>query len=117
MTLRLLEASEAFRLVPQGGSVALKPRLIVVDSICGGLDFEEGGNPVQTNRMYLGTDAVQLDAYGRSLMGLNPGTYPILSCANGTEEAGWPGYREMLYGHGIMREGMSSDCGSHRPCP
>ena len=49
---------------------ALKPRLIVVDSICGDLDFEEGGNPVQTNRMFAGTDAVQIDAYGAQLMGL-----------------------------------------------
>ena len=57
---------------------ALKPRLIVVDSICGDLDFEEGGTPVQTNRMYLGTDAVQLDAYGRSLMGLNPEDVPYI---------------------------------------
>ncbi|MBP3652816.1 MAG: DUF362 domain-containing protein [Clostridia bacterium] len=56
----------------------LKPRLIVVDSICGDLDFEEGGTPVQTNRMYLGTDAVQLDAYGCSLMGLNPGDVPYI---------------------------------------
>ena len=50
---------------------ALKPGLIVVDSICGDLNFEEGGTPVETNRMYLGTDAVQLDAYGASLMGLS----------------------------------------------
>ena len=57
---------------------ALKPRLIVVDSICGDLDFEEGGTPVQTNRMYLGTDAVQLDAYGRALMGLNPEEVPYI---------------------------------------
>ena len=49
---------------------ALKPRLTIVDSICGDLNFEEGGTPVETNRMYLGTDAVQLDAYGASLMGL-----------------------------------------------
>ena len=49
---------------------ALKPGLIIVDSICGDLNFEEGGTPVETNRMYLGTDAVQLDAYGASLMGL-----------------------------------------------
>ena len=49
---------------------AMKPRLIIVDSICGDLNFEEGGTPVETNRMYLGTDAVQLDAYGASLMGL-----------------------------------------------
>ena len=60
---------------------ALKPRLIIVDSICGDLDFEEGGTPVQTNRMYLGTDAVQLDAYGRALMGLNPEDVPYVEMA------------------------------------
>ena len=59
-------------------AAALKPGLIVVDSICGDLDFEEGGTPVQTNRMYLGTDAVQLDAYGRSLMGLTPEEVPYI---------------------------------------
>ena len=48
----------------------LKPDLVIVDSICGDLDFEEGGNPIQTNRMYLGWDAVMIDAYGASLMGL-----------------------------------------------
>lgn len=50
---------------------ALKPGLVVVDSICGDLNFEEGGTPVETDRMYLGTDAVQIDAYGASLMGLS----------------------------------------------
>ncbi len=60
---------------------AMKPRLTVVDSICGDLDFEEGGTPVQTNRMYLGTDAVQLDAYGRSLMGLAPDEVPYIEMA------------------------------------
>ena len=49
----------------------LKPQLVIVDSICGDLSFEEGGNPVQTNRMYLGWDAVQIDAYGCRLMGLD----------------------------------------------
>ena len=49
---------------------ALKSGLIIVDSICGDLDFEEGGNPVHTNRIYLGTDPVQIDAYGTNLMGL-----------------------------------------------
>ena len=49
----------------------LKPRLNIVDSICGDLNFEEGGNPVQTNRMYLGFDAVQIDAFGCNLMGLD----------------------------------------------
>lgn len=52
-------------------ATALKPDLVIVDSICGDLYFEDGGNPVQTNRMMLGFDAVQMDAYGCSLMGLN----------------------------------------------
>lgn len=60
---------------------ALKPGLTVVDSICGDLNFEEGGTPVQTNRMYLGTDAVELDAYGRALMGLAPDEVPYIELA------------------------------------
>lgn len=50
---------------------ALKPGLVIVDSICGDLNFEEGGTPVQTNRMYLCDDAVRADAYGARLMGLS----------------------------------------------
>lgn len=49
---------------------ALKVGLVVVDSICGDLSFEEGGNPIHTNRMFLGTDPVMIDAYGCNLMGL-----------------------------------------------
>ncbi|MBQ9008961.1 MAG: DUF362 domain-containing protein [Clostridia bacterium] len=60
---------------------AIRPRLIVVDSICGDLDFEEGGTPVETNRMYLGTDAVQLDAYSCALMGLSLSDVPYVGLA------------------------------------
>lgn len=60
---------------------ALKPGLTIVDSICGDLNFEEGGTPVQTNRMYLGDDAVQLDAYGASLMGLRLDEVPYIELA------------------------------------
>ncbi len=49
----------------------LKPDLVIVDSICGDLNFEDGGNPVQTNRMMLGYDAVQVDSYCCRLMGLD----------------------------------------------
>ncbi len=62
-------------------SAVLKPDLIIVDSICGDLDYEEGGNPVQTNRMFLGTDAVQVDAYGCQLMGLDIADVPYISLA------------------------------------
>lgn len=51
-------------------AAALRPELTIVDSLCGDLDFEEGGNPVPTGRMLLGEDPVQLDAYGCRLMGL-----------------------------------------------
>ncbi len=60
---------------------ALKPALTIVDSICGDLNFEEGVNPVQNNRMYLGTDPVQIDAYGCRLMGLQLEDVPYIQLA------------------------------------
>ena len=70
---------------------ALKPGLVVVDSICGDLCFEEGGTPVQTNTMFAGTDAVQVDAYARSLMGLAPEEVPYIELAEryGGGQASW----------------------------
>ena len=59
----------------------LKPKLVIVDSICGDLNFEEGGNPVHTNRMLLGTDPVQMDAYGCRLMGLKLEDVPYIQLA------------------------------------
>jgi len=59
----------------------LKPALVIVDSICGDLNFEEGGNPVHTNRMLLGTDPVQMDAYGCQLMGLKLEDVPYIQLA------------------------------------
>ncbi len=50
---------------------AIRPDLILVDSICGDLDFEEGGNPVQTDRLMLAKDPVLLDAYAASLLGFD----------------------------------------------
>lgn len=62
-------------------AAVLKPDLVIVDSLCGDLDFEEGGNPIQTNRMYLGTDPVQIDAYGCQLMGLPVSEVPYIRMA------------------------------------
>lgn len=53
-------------------AAARRPELFIVDSICGDLNFEEGGTPVQTNRMFLGHDPVMVDAYGCKLMGIDP---------------------------------------------
>ena len=62
-------------------AAALRPDLTIVDSICGDLNFEEGGNPVATGRMMLGTDMVQLDTYGCRLMGLDPEYVPYIGLA------------------------------------
>ena len=45
---------------------------VICDGICGDLDFEEGGNPVQMNRIFCGTDSVLCDSYEASLMGYDP---------------------------------------------
>jgi uncharacterized protein (DUF362 family) len=53
-------------------NLALKPGLILVDALCGDPTFEEGGNPVEMNRLLLGRDPVKIDAYGASLLGISP---------------------------------------------
>ncbi len=53
-------------------ATAIVPHVSIVDGMCGDLDFEEGGNPVQANRMLLGADPVKLDSYVSALMGLPP---------------------------------------------
>ena len=50
----------------------LHPQFILADGICGDLDFEEGGNPVQMNRIFVGTDPVLIDSYIASSMGYEP---------------------------------------------
>lgn len=47
----------------------IKNDLIIVDGLMGDLDFEEGGNPVQMNRIISGTDPVLIDSYVAELMG------------------------------------------------
>ncbi len=43
--------------------------LVIVDSINGDLDFEEGGNPVKTDRIFAARDSVLCDAFAASLLG------------------------------------------------
>ncbi len=59
----------------------LRPQLTIVDSICGDLNFEEGGTPIHTNRMYLGCDPVQIDTYGCQLMGIPLDYVPYIELA------------------------------------
>ncbi|MDD4796768.1 MAG: DUF362 domain-containing protein [Eubacteriales bacterium] len=50
----------------------LRCHFVLVDGICGDLDFEEGGNPVPMNRIIGGFDAVLVDAYLACSMGYAP---------------------------------------------
>ena len=92
-------------------AAALRPALTIVDSICGDLDFEEGGNPVPTGRMLLGTDMVQLDAYGCRLMGLEPAQVPYIGLAEG-----WGAGSAALAEGDIVRLNTPAD-GAEYPAP
>ncbi|MEG0942333.1 MAG: DUF362 domain-containing protein [Angelakisella sp.] len=59
----------------------LPPQLVIVDGLCGDLDFEEGGNPVYAGRMFAGWDPVQIDSYGASLLGYSVAEVPYIGMA------------------------------------
>ncbi len=55
--------------------------LIIVDSINGDLDFEEGGTPVYTGRMLSALDPVLIDAYSAQLLGYALHEIPYIEMA------------------------------------
>lgn len=55
--------------------------LVIVDGICGDLDFEEGGNPVAMNRLIAGCDSVLIDRYAADLLGFSPDEVPYIGLA------------------------------------
>jgi len=59
----------------------LKPGFILADGICGDLDFEEGGNPVQMNRLVAAIDPVLMDAFACRLMGHDIEDVPYIGLA------------------------------------
>lgn len=60
----------------------IKQDYILVDGICGDLDFEEGGNPVQMNRIFCGTDPVLIDSYIAENVGYRPHDVDYIKIAN-----------------------------------
>ena len=60
----------------------LKPGYNVIDGICGDLSFEEGGNPVVSNRILVGRDSMLLDSYCAELIGYAPDDIGYLAYAN-----------------------------------
>ncbi|HZK02742.1 MAG TPA: DUF362 domain-containing protein, partial [Anaerovoracaceae bacterium] len=56
----------------------IKQNLIIVDGIIGDLNFEEGGNPVQMNRVIVGKDPVLIDCYIAQLLGYDKEDIPYI---------------------------------------
>ncbi len=59
----------------------MKQNLIIVDGMNGDLNFEEGGNPVQMNRIIAGKDPVLIDSYAANLMGFRIEEVPYITMA------------------------------------
>ena len=58
---------------PIAALAALLPvHYCVVDGICGDLSFEEGGTPVEANRVMAGRDPIEIDCYAAELIGYRP---------------------------------------------
>jgi len=57
----------------------IKTGYCVVDGICGDLSFEEGGNPVESNRIIAGHDPLTVDSFCAELIGYNPDDIEYLS--------------------------------------
>ena len=55
---------------------------VLVDNICGDLDFEEGGNPVIMNRVLGFKDPVLCDSYAAESMGYKPETIDYIRLAS-----------------------------------
>ena len=62
-------------------SSAIKAHLTIVDAIVGDLTFEEGGTPVQMNRIIAGKDPVLVDAYAAQLIGYEKDDIAYISMA------------------------------------
>lgn len=63
-------------------NAVLHQDFIVVDHICGDLDFEDGGNPVVRNCMMAAKDPVLVDAYVCSLLHYRPEEVPYIGIAH-----------------------------------
>ena len=59
-------------------SAAIRQNFIIVDNICGDLDFEEGGNPVPMDRIFCCKDPVLCDSFGCQTLGLSLDDVPYI---------------------------------------
>jgi uncharacterized protein (DUF362 family) len=62
-------------------NTAARNDFILVDGICGDLDFEEGGNPVPAGRLFAARDPVLCDAWAAGQMGYGVEEIPYIGLA------------------------------------
>ena len=62
-------------------NAGLHQDFIVVDHICGDLDFEDGGNPVVRNCIMAAVDPVLVDAHAADLLYYKPSDIPYITMA------------------------------------
>lgn len=62
-------------------NAGIKQDFVVVDNICGDLDFEDGGNPVVMNRIFAGRDPVLIDSYVCKMMHYDAEEVPYVKLA------------------------------------
>ncbi|GHV64212.1 hypothetical protein AGMMS49587_16140 [Spirochaetia bacterium] len=62
-------------------NTAVRNDFILVDGICGDLDFEEGGNPVPAGRIFAARDPVLCDAWAAEQMGYAVSEIPYIGLA------------------------------------
>lgn len=62
-------------------NAGIRPDFIVIDHICGDLDFEEGGDPVTRNCVMTAVDPVLVDSYVCSLLGHSIEDVPYIGMA------------------------------------
>lgn len=63
-------------------NTGIKQDFIVVDHICGDLNFEDGGNPVERNCILTAKDPVLMDAYVARLLGYSTDDIPYIVIAD-----------------------------------
>jgi len=62
-------------------AAGIRQDFILVDSICGDLTLEDGGNPVQQDRLIASVDPVLCDAYACRVIGITPQDVPYMEIA------------------------------------
>ena len=78
---------------------------IVVDNICGDLDFEDGGNPVVMNRIWAGMDPVLIDSYVHTPQFCNVGLEDFTGSYNATHYLIQKGHRHIAFASPNIKDG------------